>query len=200
MMKKVLVLNSSLNGEQGNSTKLSQLFVEQLANNQQISVTTRDLSDNAIAHLTQTEMAAWMTDANERSDEQKLLAAISDDLIAELNDNELIVIGMPMYNFGIPSTFKAWIDRIARAGITFKYTEQGAVGLIKDKKVVVLAARGGVYQGTDMDTQTKYLKDVLGFVGMTDVDFIYAEGLAMPGAEQSLEAAQENIKKFVAAL
>ena len=128
-MKKVLVLNSSLNGEQGNSTKLSQQFVEQLANNQQISVTTRDLSDNAIAHLTQTEMAAWMTDANERSDEQKALAAISDDLIAELNDNDLIVIGMPMYNFGIPSTFKAWIDRIARAGITFKYTEQGAVML-----------------------------------------------------------------------
>ena len=200
MMKKVLVLNSSLNGEQGNSTKLSQQFVEQLANNQQISVTTRDLSDNAIAHLTQTEMAAWMTDANERSDEQKALAAISDDLIAELNDNELIVIGMPMYNFGIPSTFKAWIDRIARAGITFKYTEQGPVGLIADKKVVVLAARGGLYQGTDMDTQTKYLKDVLGFVGMTDVNFIYAEGLAMPSAEQSLEAAQNEIKAFTASL
>lgn len=199
-MKKVLVLNSSLNGEQGNSTKLSQQFVEQLANNQQISVTTRDLSDNAIAHLTQTEMAAWMTDANERSDEQKTLAAISDDLIAELNDNDLIVIGMPMYNFGIPSTFKAWIDRIARAGITFKYTEQGPVGLITDKKVVVLAARGGMYQGTEMDTQTKYLKDVLGFVGMTDVNFIYAEGLAMPGAEQSLEAAQNEIKAFTASL
>ena len=200
MMKKVLVLNSSLNGEQGNSTKLSQQFVEQLANNQQISVTTRDLSDNAIAHLTQTEMAAWMTVANERSDEQKALAAISDDLIAELNDNDLIVIGMPMYNFGIPSTFKAWIDRIARAGITFKYTEQGPVGLITDKKVVVLAARGGMYQGTEMDTQTKYLKDVLGFVGMTDVNFIYAEGLAMPGAEQSLEAAQNEIKAFTASL
>lgn len=200
MMKKVLVLNSSLNGEQGNSTKLSQQFVEQLANNQQISVTTRDLSDNAIAHLTQTEMAAWMTDANERNDEQKALAAISDDLIAELNDNDLIVIGMPMYNFGIPSTFKAWIDRIARAGITFKYTEQGPVGLITDKKVVVLAARGGMYQGTEIDTQTKYLKDVLGFVGMTDVNFIYAEGLAMPGAEQSLEAAQNEIKAFTASL
>ncbi len=199
-MKKVLVLNSSLNGEQGNSTKLSQQFVEQLADNQQISVTTRDLSDNAIAHLTQTEMAAWITDANVRSDEQKALAAISDDLIAELNDNDLIVIGMPMYNFGIPSTFKAWIDRIARAGITFKYTEQGPVGLITDKKVVVLAARGGMYQGTEMDTQTKYLKDVLGFVGMTDVNFIYAEGLAMPGAEQSLEAAQNEIKAFTASL
>ncbi|MCO7249900.1 NAD(P)H-dependent oxidoreductase [Pseudoalteromonas sp. Ps84H-4] len=199
-MKKVLVLNSSLNGEQGNSTKLSQQFVEQLANNQQISVTTRDLSDNAIAHLTQTEMAAWMTDANERNDEQKALAAISDDLIAELKDNELIVIGMPMYNFGIPSTFKAWIDRIARAGITFKYTEQGPVGLVEGKKVVVLAARGGIYQGTDMDTQTKYLKDVLGFVGMTDVHFIYAEGLAMPDAEQSLEAAKNEINTFAAAL
>ena len=200
MMKKVLVLNSSLNGENGNSTKLTNTFVSQLTEKDQVTITQRDLSSNAIAHLTQTEMAAWMTDANERSDEQKALAAISDELIGELNDNDLIVIGMPMYNFGIPSTFKTWIDRIARAGITFKYTEQGAVGLLENKKVVVLAARGGVYQGSDIDTQTKYLKDVLGFVGMTDVDFIYAEGLAMPGAEQSLEAAQENIKKFVAAL
>lgn len=199
-MKKVLVLNSSLNGENGNSTKLTNTFVSQLTEQDQVAITQRDLSSNTIDHLTQTEMAAWMTDANERSDEQKALAAISDELIGELNDNDLIVIGMPMYNFGIPSTFKAWIDRIARAGITFKYTEQGAVGLVENKKVVVLAARGGVYQGSDIDTQTKYLKDVLGFVGMTDVDFIYAEGLAMPGAEQSLEAAQENIKKFVAAL
>ncbi len=199
-MKKVLVLNSSLNGENGNSTKLTNTFVSQLTEQGQVAITVRDLSSDAIDHLTQTEMAAWMTDVNERSDEQKALAAISDELIGELNDNDLIVIGMPMYNFGIPSTFKTWIDRIARAGITFKYTEQGAVGLLENKKVVVLAARGGVYQGSDIDTQTKYLKDVLGFVGMTDVDFIYAEGLAMPGAEQSLEAAQENIKKFVAAL
>ena len=200
MMKKVLVLNSSLNGENGNSTKLTNTFVSQLTEQDQVAITVRDLSSDAIDHLTQTEMAAWMTDVNERSDEQKALAAISDELIGELNDNDLIVIGMPMYNFGIPSTFKTWIDRIARAGITYKYTEQGAVGLLENKKVVVLAARGGVYQGSDIDTQTKYLKDVLGFVGMTDVDFIYAEGLAMPGAEQSLEAAQENIKKFVAAL
>ncbi|WP_062570464.1 FMN-dependent NADH-azoreductase [Pseudoalteromonas arabiensis] len=199
-MKKVLVLNSSLNGENGNSTKLTNTFVSQLTEQDQVAITVRDLSSDAIDHLTQTEMAAWMTDVNERSDEQRALAAISDELIGELNDNDLIVIGMPMYNFGIPSTFKTWIDRIARAGITFKYTEQGAVGLLENKKVVVLAARGGVYQGSDIDTQTKYLKDVLGFVGMTDVDFIYAEGLAMPGAEQSLEAAQENIKKFVAAL
>nr|WP_193988542.1 NAD(P)H-dependent oxidoreductase [Lelliottia steviae] len=199
-MKKVLVLNSSLNGENGNSTKLTNTFVSQLTEQDQVAITVRDLSSDAIDHLTQTEMAAWMTDVNERSDEQKALAAISDELIGELNDNDLIVIGMPMYNFGIPSTFKTWIDRIARAGITFKYTEQGAVGLLENKKVVVLAARGGVYQGSDIDTQTKYLKDVLGFVGMTDVDFIYAEGLAMPGAEQSLEAAQENIKKLVAAL
>ncbi len=199
-MKKVLLLNSSLNGEQGNSTKLSQQFVEQLAINQPISVTTRDLSDNAITHLTQAEMAAWMTDANERSNEQKALAAVSGELVAELTDNDVIIIGMPMYNFGIPSTFKAWIDRIARAGITFKYTEQGPVGLIEGKKVVVLAARGGMYAGTDKDTQTKYLKDVLAFVGITNIHFIYAEGLAMPGAEQRLEAAKNDIKSIAALL
>ena len=104
---------------------------------------------------------------------------------------------MPMYNFGVPSTFKAWIDRIARAGITFKYTETGPVGLLKDKKVIIVAARGGLYEGTDKDTQSKYLTDVLGFLGLTDVTFVYAEGLAMSdNQEQSLAKAKQQLTEL----
>lgn len=192
-MKNVLIINSSLNGEQGNSNKLTQTLVDTLKQTNDINIVERDLAAQPLAHLSQQEMAAWMTEESERSPEQQALAVVSDELIAELQASDVIVFGVPMYNFGIPSTLKAWIDRIARAGITFKYTEQGPVGLVENKKAIVLAARGGVYVGTDMDTQTKYLQDVLGFIGVTNVEFIYAEGLAMPDAEQSLSNATESV-------
>lgn len=199
-MKNVLLINSSLNGEQGNSHQLSDQFIAELTQKTDTSVTRRDLAANPLTHLTQAEMGAWMTAPTERSDEQNKLAAISDELVAELQNNELIVLGVPMYNFGIPSTLKAWIDRVARAGITFKYTETGPVGLVENTKVVILAARGGMYLGTDMDTQTKYLKDFFAFLGMTDVDFIYSEGLSMPDAEESKGAAIKEIANYVSTL
>ncbi|MBE0457666.1 FMN-dependent NADH-azoreductase [Pseudoalteromonas prydzensis] len=199
-MKNVLLINSSLNGEQGNSRQLSEQFIAELTKKSELAVTHRDLAANPLTHLTQAEMSAWMTSPSERSDEQNALATISDELVAELQNNELIVMGVPMYNFGIPSTLKAWIDRVARAGITFKYTETGAVGLVENTKVVILAARGGMYVGSDMDTQTKYLKDFFAFLGITDVAFIYAEGLNMPGAEQSKDAASKEISDYVSTL
>jgi len=107
-----------------------------------------------------------------------------------------------MYNFGIPSTLKAWIDHVARAGRTFKYTEKGPIGLLKDRKVVVIAARGGQYLGTPIDTQTTYIKDFLNFIGLHDIEFIYAEGLAM-GEElrqQALTQAHAAIKRLPKAL
>ena len=199
-MKNVLLINSSLNGEQGNSHQLSEQFIAELTKKSELAVTHRDLAANPLTHLTQAEMSAWMTSPSERSDEQNALATISDELVAELQNNELIVMGVPMYNFGIPSTLKAWIDRVARAGITFKYTETGAVGLVENTKVVILAARGGMYVGSDMDSQTKYLKDFFAFLGITDVAFIYAEGLNMPGAEQSKDAASKEISDYVSTL
>lgn len=137
-----------------------------------------------------------MTSTDDRTQTQQELAAISDAYIAQVMMADTIVIGMPMYNFGVPSAFKAWIDRIARAGVTFKYTDQGPVGLLKDKKIIVVAARGGMYQGTPLDTQTKYLQDFFGFLGLQDVDFIYAEGLAMPDKEQSIASAMTQIEKY----
>ena len=191
---KTLVLNSSLNGEQGNSNKLTAQFASLLSSG---DVVYRDIGTNPIPHLSQEEMQAWMTAPDERTQEQSELAAISDTLIEEVKSADTLVIGMPMYNFGVPSNFKAWIDRIARAGVTFRYSENGPVGLLEGKKAYVLAARGGMYAGTPLDTQTQYLKDVLAFIGITDVEFIYAEGLAMGDAENVLANAYASIDAVV---
>lgn len=203
-MKKLLLINTSLNGKQGHSWQLAEKFVDQLAASADINVTLRDLDSSNLPHLSSSEMAAWMTPADERSEQEKELAAISDELVAEIKANDIIVIGMPMYNFGVPSVFKSWIDRVARAGVTFRYTENGPVGLLENKKVYVVAARGGLYQGTPKDSQTQYLKDVLAFLGMSDVEFVYAEGLNMgpdaanKGFAQADEKISELIEKMVA--
>jgi FMN-dependent NADH-azoreductase len=192
-MTNILFLKSSLNGEQGNSTQLARELLVKLTAKIPVTLVERDLSSEPLSHLTQQEMSTWMIPAAQCSAEQQKLANISNQLIDELKASDIIVVAMPMYNFGVPSTFKAWIDRIARAGITFKYTEQGPVGLLAEKKVIVVAARGGIYAGTSKDTQTAYLRDVFAFIGLTDIEFIYAEGLNMPTKEQSLTAARESI-------
>jgi FMN-dependent NADH-azoreductase len=122
----------------------------------------------------------------------------SDALIAELKQADVLVLGLPMYNFGVPSQLKAYFDHIARAGVTFKYTVKGPVGLLGGKKAYVLAARGGLYQGTPRDTQTAYVREFLGFLGITDVEFVYAEGLAISEASkaQSLAAAQRSLRSL----
>ena len=148
-------------------------------------------------HLSAAEMQSWMTPVEERDERQAKLAALSDDLIEELHNHDTLVIGMPMYNMGIPSTFKTYIDRIARAGKTFTYTENGPKGLVANKKVVILAARGGMYQGTPLDTQTGYLQSIFGLMGISDIDFIYAEGLNM-GEEMAEKAWQQANEKLVA--
>ena len=196
----VLVLNASLNGANGNSHQLAQQFVDKLASEKTVQLTHRDLNETDLPHLSGEEMGAWMTPAEERTAEQAELAKTSDTFIEELKASDLVVIGMPMYNFGVPSVFKAWIDRIARAGVTFRYTENGPVGLLENKKVVIVAARGGMYAGTPKDSQTQYLKDVLAFVGIEDVQFVYAEGLAMPGKDDSIAAAQGKMDELVATL
>ena len=179
-MSKILMLNTGLNGANSNSNKLTELYESiRKTNNQDDHYTVRDLNEQALPHLSSEEMMAWMTPLNDRTEKQIALAALSDELIAELNEHDIIVIGMPMYNLGVPSTFKTYIDRIARAGVTFTYTAQGPEGLLKGKQVIVLAARGGQYQGTPMDSQTGYIKGIFGLIGMTDINFVFAEGLNM---------------------
>tara|TARA_Y100000589_G_scaffold297686_1_gene305617 strand:+ start:5172 stop:5771 length:600 start_codon:yes stop_codon:yes gene_type:complete len=192
-MKNILVVNSSLNSEAGNSSKLVANYLDKLAG-KDVKLDLLDLNKAQLPHLTQQEMAAWMTAPEERTQAQAELAAISDALLSRLEEADEVVIGLPMYNLGVPSTFKAWIDRLARAGKSFKYTETGPVGLIADKPVTVLAARGGVYAGTDYDTQTPYIRHIFGLMGITSVNFVYAEGLNMgeEAAEKAFSAANEK--------
>jgi len=191
-MNNILVIRSSLNTDQSQSNQLADKLVSVLSSDN-TTVIERDLVKQPLDHLSQAEMNAWRTAVEERSDLEQSLAAVSDILIEEIQASDAVVIGMPLYNFGVPSTFKTWIDRIARAGVTFQYTENGPVGLLQGKKVFVIATRGGIYKDTVKDTQTQYLKNVLAFLGMVDVQFIYAEGLNMQGGEERLKIAIDEI-------
>lgn len=144
-------------------------------------------------------MQAWMTPDEQRTDEQVQLASISEGVVKDVLAADEIVLAVPMYNFGIPSVLKAWFDRLARAGITFQYTENGPKGLLKNKQVTVLAARGGKYQGTPLDTQTDFIANFFNFLGLDNTRFVYAEGLAMgeESFEQSWKQANEKIMELI---
>jgi len=184
-MKNILIVNSSISGEQGQSNQLIENFLQALTT--EATVTRLDLNQQQLPHLAMNEIGAWMTPAAERSTEQAEIAAFSDTSIAQVQAADVILIGVPMYNFGVPSQLKAWFDRIARAGITFKYTETGPVGLLQDKPVVFFATRGGIYKDLPHDSQTPFLKAFFNFIGLKNLHFVYAEGLNM-GAESAQAA------------
>ncbi len=137
-------------------------------------VTVRDLSADPVPHLTAERFGAFLAKPDARSALQQAIVAESDVLIDELKAADVVVLGLPMYNFAVPSTLKAYFDHVARAGVTFRYTANGPEGLLKGKKVYVFATRGGLYLGTPRDTQTAYVREFLGFLGITDVEFVYA--------------------------
>jgi FMN-dependent NADH-azoreductase len=194
-MKNILVINSSISGSNGNSNKLVQFLLAQLSGAQ---VTEIDLNAQPVPHLEMSEIGAWMTPAAERSSEQQALAARSDELIAKVEAADAVVFGVPMYNFALPSQLKALLDRLARAGVTFKYTETGPVGLLKDKPVIFALARGGIYANTPADSQVPFLKTFFNFIGLTQLHFVYAEGLNMgpEAAEKGLAAAQQQLSEL----
>jgi FMN-dependent NADH-azoreductase len=176
----ILQINASARREGANSTRLANAIVDRLkAANPDAQVTLRDLAVTPHPMLDEAALGALFTPADQRTPEQAARAALDDALIAEIQAHDTIVLGVPMYNFGIPAQLKNWIDAIARVGVTFRYTEAGPEGLLKGKKVYLALARGGLYRDTDKDAQVPYLKNVLGFLGMTDLSFIYAEGLNM---------------------
>jgi FMN-dependent NADH-azoreductase len=194
-MKNILVINSSISGANGNSSKLVQHLLAQLP---QAQVTEIDLGAKPLPHLEMAEIGAWMTPAADRSVEQQALAAHSDELIAKVQAADAIVFGVPMYNFALPSQLKALLDRLARAGVTFKYTETGPVGLLQDKPVIFALARGGVYANTAADSQVPFLKTFFNFIGLTQLHFVYAEGLNMgpDAAEKGMTAAQQQLTEL----
>lgn len=187
-MTTLLKINASLFSTQGQSSQLAERFVAaRLAATPDLKVVSRDLAAEPVPHLDAARFLSFLAKPEERSAEQQAVVAYSDALIEEIRQADEIVIGLPMYNFGVPSTLKAWFDHIARAGVTFRYTATGPEGLLTSKKVTVFAARGGLYAGTPKDSQTTYVRDFLGFLGITDVEFVYAEGLNM--GEESKSAA-----------
>jgi len=198
-MKTLLQIQSSLFNGSGQSSALSRDFVDQWTGaHPDGRVVKRDLAADPVPHLTAERFQAFLAAPAARTPEQQAIAGQSDALIDELRAADVIVIGLPMYNFGIPSTLKAYFDHVARAGITFRYTEKGPQGLLTGKKVYVFATRGGLYAGTPLDSQTTYVRDFLGFIGLDDVEFVYAEGLAMGEASKSkaLETAAQVIRRI----
>ncbi len=201
----ILQINSSArswaNGQGSQSTRLANELVEQLrAANPGVTLTLRDLTAQPHPALDEAALGALFTPADARSAEQHARVALDQALIDEVKAADVIVIGVPMVNFGITSQLKNWIDAIAKAGVTFKYTATGPVGLVEGKKVYAVLTRGGVYRDQPHDTQVPYLRQTLGFLGITDIEFIYAEGLAMgPDAEaKALASARAEIAAALA--
>jgi FMN-dependent NADH-azoreductase len=181
---KILHLISSPRGEASMSTRLGNAIIEGLqAVNPGSTLTVHNLTNTPFPHLEEVHLNSFFTPVEYLTPELTEAIKHSDKAIAELQNADVIVVGVPMYNFGIHSTLKAWIDHIARSGKTFKYTEKGPEGLIKNKKVYLAIATGGVYSHGPMkayDFTESYLRTVLGFLGMTDVTVFRVEGLAMP--------------------
>ncbi|MBS1222334.1 MAG: FMN-dependent NADH-azoreductase [Proteobacteria bacterium] len=197
---KILQVNASIRPEGANSTRLANDIVARLqAANLNARLTVRDLGADPHPMLDAAALGALFTPAEQRTPAQAARVALDDALIAEVKAADVLVLGVPMYNFGIPAQLKNWFDAITRAGVTFRYTESGPEGFLTGRKVYVALARGGRYRGTANDTQTPYLKLILGFLGMTDVHFIYAEGLNM-GPEATQQGFAEAEADMAAAL
>ena len=194
-MSTLLQINASLAGAQGQSSRLADRFVgEWIAKHPGGHVVKRDLAADPVPHLTAERFQAFLSQPEARTAEQRAATEYSDALIEELKNADTLVFAVPMYNFSVPSTLRSYFDHIARAGVTFRYTATGPEGLLKGKKAYVFITRGGIYSN-GVETQTPYLKQFLGFIGITDVQFVYAEGLSMGDdiRQQALNAAHHAI-------
>lgn len=184
-MSRVLVIESSARQQGSVSRELTQQFIANWqAAHPADQVQVRDLAIDPVPHLDATLLGGWMTPSEQQSEAEKAALVRSNQLTDELLAADVLVLAAPMYNFAIPSTLKAWLDHVLRAGVTFKYTETGPQGLLTGKRAFVLTARGGIYAGSGLDHQEPYLRQALAFIGIHDVQFIHAEGLNM-GAEFS---------------
>ncbi|OKP02058.1 FMN-dependent NADH-azoreductase [Xenorhabdus eapokensis] len=200
-MNKVLVLKSSILAQYSQSNKLADYFVEKwLTDHAESNITTRDLAENPVPVLDGELVNALRPSSAELTERQKTVLALSDELITELTTHDVIVITAPMYNFAIPTQLKAYFDLIARAGVTFQYTEKDPKGLLEGKRAVILTSRGGIHKNNSTDLVTPYLRTFLGFIGITDVEFVFAEGLAMgaESANQTHQDAREEIDNIIA--
>ena len=197
---KILQVNTSARVEGANSTRVANSIVERIRSKQpKSSLKVRDLAKEPIPVLDGAALGALVTESEKRNAEQRELVALFDSLIAEVKEADVLVLGVPMYNFGNSVQLKSWIDAIARAGVTFRYTANGPEGLLKGKTAYVALARGGRHRGTPGDAQSTYVKTVLGFLGITDVRLVYAEGLNM-GPDEMLRGFAEAEAEIAAAV
>lgn len=197
-MSTLLKIQSSLFNGHGQSSSLASRFADQwVAQMPGGRVVSRNLAEEPVPHLNLDRFQAFTTAADQQTEEQRQVVAYSDALIEEIRNADVIVLGVPMYNFNVPTMLQSYFDHIARAGITFRYTENGPEGLLKGKKAYVFISRGGIY-GED-HSQTQYLRQILGFIGITDVEFVHAEGLAMNDSQkaESLKAADSRIGELL---
>ncbi len=185
-MTHVLRINASLFGAQGVSSQLTQHLIDAIQNTHgDVTLSERELTGTSLPHFN-----AHTIEAIGKGE-----AALADTLIAEVQQADVLLLGVPMYNFGIPSELKAWFDHVARAGVTFRYSENGPEGLLTGKKVYVVTTRGGLHKEQSSDVEVPFLRIMLGFLGLTDVTFVYAEQLNMGEANkaQALAAARTHI-------
>ncbi|NOH32848.1 FMN-dependent NADH-azoreductase [Vibrio chagasii] len=194
-MSRVLALKSSILGDYSQSTKLVEEFIK---NVDQDKLTVRDLAANPLPVL-DFSVATALRATEDLSQDQQSIVDLSNTLIEEIKAADTLVIAAPMYNFTIPTQLKNWIDLIARAGVTFTYTENGVKGLIEGKKAIVVTTRGGIHKDAATDSMTPYLRTVLGFIGITDVEFVYAEALNMgeDAAAKGISEAQSQLAELV---
>lgn len=190
-MAHILSVQSSARNEGSQSRALSAELIDALGGTSEHTIVVRDLAE-PIPQLDEKWLGANWTPAEERSDEQARALALSDTLISELEAADTIVIGVPLYNFSVPAALKAWIDQVARAGRTFRYSENGPQGLLEGKRAFVVVASGGVPVDSPVDFATPYVRQVLGFIGITDVTVIAADRLVQ-NADGSLAAARAAI-------
>ncbi|AWA30794.1 FMN-dependent NADH-azoreductase [Flavobacterium magnum] len=190
-MKKILNIVTSPGKGASATVQLSDGIIEKLLGEYPGStVTTRDLSENPLPHLDGLLLSSFFSPAESHNELQQAAIRLSDEAIAQVREADIIVLGVPMYNFGIPSTLKAWLDHIFRAGVTFSYGPDGPKGLLGDKKIYLSIASGGVYSEgpmSDYDFTDPYLRKALGFIGLTDITTFRAEGLKMAGGDQVVE-------------
>lgn len=200
-MNKLLRLTTSLFEQDSVSSQLMEELIQGLAaQGEQLQIQERDFRKQPVPHLDAEWLSALSTPAAERSAEQQSKVDYSDALVAELQAADTIIIALPMYNFSVPSMLKAWVDHIARAGVTFKYTDSGVQGLLQGKRVYFVAAMGGVHESGKTDFLRPYMKVIMSFIGLDQVEFISAEGLNMgpERRQQGLAAAREQIKDLLA--
>ncbi len=192
MPTRILRIDASARRTGSITRDLNDKIIERFTRNGDTEVAVRDLAD-PLPLLTEDWIGANFTDPSERSDAQKEALALSDELVAELKAADVLLIGLPIYNFGVPGALKAWIDLVARARETFRYSEYGPVGLLEGKRAIVTVASGGTEAGSNIDFATGYLKHVLGFIGITDVVFVSADQM-MVDADASLASARSQIE------